>query len=233
MLPDTSTTSINQSLTEFEKLIYNSFLATSRKIKNQPFKFREDFSKFEPSKYILVKKLSSFFNRFKNINLTDFFSAPYYIYNKDEYFDLQFYTTRKALVCYSHYMTNKQTIEPDSDESLHECKDILKFIYNFCADQKITLEQYKTFVGDGTMPVFFSHLKNHNINFYTLHALEVEKIVKSIETDLLNFYFENFYNLYKTTRNKFITSTKLKHMLRKGLDIISNKLLIYGKQGII
>ncbi|NBP04010.1 MAG: hypothetical protein EBU90_28735 [Proteobacteria bacterium] len=226
---DTSTISTDQNLSDFEKRVYNSFLATGHKVKNHPFKLRENFRGFSPKQYVYTKKLAIFLAKHSNINWIDFFSAPYHVYSTEEYFDLQFYLSRKAIICYSQYMRQKETFDPDSETNIQECKGVIKYIYKFCVENKLTLDQYKTYYGDGGMPVFLGQLKHHQINFYVLHALNMEREVKRIETELLDFYIENFYDLYKNTRNKFIASTTLKHTLRKGLELIGEKLLIYRK----
>ena len=78
-------------ITEKEKHIYNSFLATSREVQNKPFRLSKDFTNLADDVYITLKKISSFFDRNQNINYTDYFKAPYIVYNKDAYYDLDFY----------------------------------------------------------------------------------------------------------------------------------------------
>lgn len=226
MSQDTSIQSTELKVSQFEKVIYNSFLATGKRVKNQPYKIRENFDKFEPEKYVQVKRLAIFFNKFKHINVIDFFIAPYKIYDTTEYFDLKFYNSRKALICYSNYMKDKQLSDPDSGEILEEIKVMLKFIYNFCNEQKITLDQYKVMLTSALIPIALTHLKEHSISFLMLHALEVDSIVRKCDSDILNFYFPDFYNYYKQTRTNFLASTKFKQSARKGLEIIKEKLLI-------
>ena len=79
-------------MTAAEQYIYNCYLETSRKLNNKPFKYRKDFEGFEEKEeYILVSKLSRFFAKYSNINIKDFFEAPYFVYN-EKYFDLKFFT---------------------------------------------------------------------------------------------------------------------------------------------
>ena len=57
-------------MTEFEKIIYNTFLETSKKVNNKPVRYRKDFTKFEENEnYIYINKLSAFFTKFKHINV--------------------------------------------------------------------------------------------------------------------------------------------------------------------
>ena len=87
-----------------EEAIYNSYLYASRSAQNKPTKFRKDFSKLKDEDFVAVKKLSLFFNKHSNINYHDWFIAPFKVYSKDDYYDLRFYNTRKALKCYTIFM---------------------------------------------------------------------------------------------------------------------------------
>lgn len=219
--------STHSDLTNEEKFIYNSYLIANRKSKNKPFKLRKDFTDVSDEHYILLKKLGAFFEHNQTISVNDFFWAPYEVYSKDEYFDLHFYTTRKAIVAYTQFMRKKETQDADSEGCIDDCKRGLKHIYTECVINALTLAQYR----ESSLPIpkFLVDLKSHQINFYILHGLDVEKQIKQIQPELLDFYCKDFYNLYYSTRTKFITSTRLKNVIRDGLKIIEKKLLIYTK----
>ena len=208
-----------------EEQIYNSHLYTSRSSQNKPTRFRNNFDNLAEKDIVCLKKLSAFFNRYKHINLQDWFISPYKVYNdKDQYFDLHFFTTRKALKCYSMYMKKKETQDPDSEASIGQIKECLSFVYQYCKDNNLTLAEYKGSI-DGNMPLILTHLKQHKINFYMLHLLEVDAIIKSVETPILNFIISDFWSLYSKTRTKFTGSSILKHKARKGKQIIKTKLV--------
>jgi hypothetical protein len=44
------------------------------------------------------------------------------------------------------YCKDKETQNPDSEDTINTLKECLKFIYNYCHDKKITLEKYKTYI---------------------------------------------------------------------------------------
>jgi hypothetical protein len=223
MSQNTLTPSKND-ITEDEKRIYNTFLVASKRAKNKPFKLRSNFTDISDEVYINLKKLGAFFNTNRTISCNDFFWAPYEVYSKEEYFDLNFYNTRKSIVAYSQFMRKKETLDPDSESCINDCKTALKNIYNYCLTQKLSLNGYKN--SPDPIPPFLVQLKEHTINFYMLHGLDVEKQIKQIQPELLDFYCKDFYNLYYNTRTKFITSTRLKTVIRDGLKIIEKKLLI-------
>ena len=127
------------------------------------------------------------------------------------------------------YCKDKEVQNPDSEDSINTLKDCLKYIFNFCNEKKITLTQYKHFTGvnnRGAIPIVFTHLKNHKINFYVLHALDIDSIIKPwTQHETLNLVISDFYDLYSKTRAKFISSKLLKDKAKKGLKIIEQKLL--------
>ena len=60
------------------------------------------------------------------------------------------------------------------------------------------------------MPTCLLHLQEPRLNFHTLHALEVESIIKTVERDVLDFIVKDFKSLFALTRTKYLGSTMLK-----------------------
>jgi hypothetical protein len=216
-------------ITKKEEAIYNSFLYVSRTIKNKPVKLRQDFTKIADKDLLSLKKLSSFFSKHTHINYNDWFTAPFKVYNETDYFDLQFFNTRRALKCYALFMKQKETEDPDSESSISRLKECISFLYTFCKEQNITLREYRSYI-DGNLPVVIQHLKDHKINFYTLHAIGCDNTIKSVESNILNFIVEDFWTVFSQTRTKFVSSKILKEKARKGMTIIENKLVEKEKQ---
>ena len=214
-------------ISDSQKQIYNSFLYTSRKVKNQPCKFRQNFDSIDPTTELTLKKLDSFFTNYHNIKYSDFFLAPYEIYNNDEYFNLQFYTTRRAIKCYSNYIKQKETSDPDHESTIDDCKQACSFIYKFCKENKLTLHQYKNLI-NGTTPIVLQHLRDHKINFYILQGLEIHSLIQSTEPQIINFIVDDFFNIYNTTKSNFIRSTKLKIVIRSAFKIIEDRILQFS-----
>ncbi len=211
-------------LTELEKRVYNSYLIASRTAKNKPFKLRQNFDTVDDQTYVVLKKLGIFFEKNSNIKQADFFNAPFSYYGADNFFDLNFFLTPKAIKCYSLYVKKKETQDPDNEETILNAKDCCMFIYRYCAENKITLSEYKTII-NGTTPLILQHLRDHKINFYTLHGLECDRTIRQVEPDLLEFFISNFQSLLNETRINFQQSTRLKKIIRESLSIIENKLL--------
>jgi hypothetical protein len=194
-------------MTDFQKRIYNSHLAISRKMRDKPFRIRKDFSDMDQTKLDRLASLERFFNSYQNIKIDDYFAAPYVIFEDDDYFDLDFYLTSKAKKAYSQYMKKIEMDDPDSESSLNRLVDSLKFVKNFCKEKNLTLKEYPLYIEDA-LPNMIDHLKNHHINMYALHSLGVTKI--EVENRILDFIFSDFWISFQKTKNKFYLSKKMK-----------------------
>ncbi len=201
-------------ITEREKGIYNSYLYATRSAQNKPTRFRKDFTKLKDQDFVSLKKLSAFFAKHKHINYQDWFIAPFEVYSKDEYFDLKFFNSRKALKCYSLYMKEKEMSNPDSEDTIESVKDSFRYVAKYCIRNSLTIEEYTKHYTNN-MPTSLLHLQEHRINFYTLHALEVESTIKSIEKDVLDFIVKDFQTIFACTRTKFYGSAILKAKARE------------------
>ena len=208
-------------MTDFQKRIYNSHLAISRKMRDKPFRIRKDFSDMDQTKLDRLASLERFFNSYQNIKIDDYFAAPYAIFEDDDYFDLDFYLTSKAKKAYSQYMKKIEMDDPDSESSLNRLVDSLKFVKNFCKEKNLTLKEYPLYIEDA-LPNMIDHLKNHHINMYALHALGVTKI--EVENRILDFIFSDFWISFQKTKNKFYLSKKMKEFSKQAIDKITNQL---------
>lgn len=208
-------------MTDFQKRIYNSHLAISRKMRDKPFRIRKDFSDMDQTKLDRLASLERFFNSYQNIKIDDYFAAPYAIFEDDDYFDLDFYLTSKAKKAYSQYMKKIEMDDPDSESSLNRLVDSLKFVKNFCKEKNLTLKEYPLYIEDA-LPNMIDHLKNHHINMYALHALGVTKI--EVENRILDFIFSDFWISFQKTKNKFYLSKKMKEFSKQAIDKIIKQL---------
>jgi len=208
-------------ISDFQKRIYNSHLAISRKMRDKPFRIRKDFSDMDQTKLDRLASLERFFNSYQNIKIDDYFAAPYAIFEDDDYFDLDFYLTSKAKKAYSQYMKKIEMDDPDSESSLNRLVDSLKFVKNFCKEKNLTLKEYPLYIEDA-LPNMIDHLKNHHINMYALHALGVTKI--EVENRILDFIFSDFWISFQKTKNKFYLSKKMKEFSKQAIDKITKQL---------
>lgn len=209
-------------LNDFEKFIYNKHLSVSRQAIQKPYNLRKDFSDISESTLFFIKKLSLFFKKFNHINIDDFFKAPYSLYKDENYFDLKFFITPKAIKTYNLFLKSKRYIDPDNSETLKFTADSIKFIKIFCKEKNINIEAYLNFIDKNeTIPSFVNHLHTHKINIYSLFGLPDfrNKIFKNYET--YKFILGNIIDDVDLFYNNFIKSKKLKILVKEGYKKIT------------
>jgi hypothetical protein len=214
-----------EELTDFDKNLYNIHLRTSRQRLNQPFKYRKDFSNLDAEKILQLKKLSLFFSRFKHIKPEEFFTAPYSLYADENYFDLGYYNSLKAVKAYTLYQKKLITLDPDSNEQLINIQSSLQFILSFCRENNLTLDKYLEHMA-GITPSFLLHLKEHNINIYTLFGFRsFGKEAFQLDSETVRFIIgDDLYNQIDSLRTKLFASKKASLLVSQGLQKIQTKL---------
>jgi hypothetical protein len=215
-------------ISERQKKIYNSFLRASRLAKNKPYTQRQNFDNISPTIEVALKKLDNFFSSHKTVSYNDFFAAPYSIYTDTDFFELKFYITPRAVKCYTEYIKKQENADADSDVTIERCKACCSNIYNYCKENKITLQEYRERMCE-SIPLYIQHLKEHKINFYTIHGLDIPLTSAQEASDILRFMFDDFHTTFHSTRLKFIRSSRLKNVVRTAFSIIEDRLLIFGK----
>lgn len=207
-------------MTESEKDIYNTYLKVSRQSDGKPYKKRINFDSMEDETKLILTKLDRFFQQYPNVKGCDFFKAPHAAYEDSGYYPLEFYITSKAKKLYATYMKKLELESPDTLESLKKLQESLSFVYKYCVENEISIEDYKDHTPE-QLPIFIEHLKSHKISFYTLHALTFQKI--PVESQILNFIFGDFYITFQKTKNMFYSSKRMKEFSKQAITIIKNK----------
>ena len=88
---------------KFQQHIYNTWLSITRSKSGKPYRIRKDFSKIDQSIINYTTKLQAFFNRNKQVDIKEFFEAPYRVYEEKTMYPLKWYTTMKAINIYKIY----------------------------------------------------------------------------------------------------------------------------------
>ena len=170
-------------MTELEQKTYNLWLRTTRIHQNKPYRLRKDFTAFEseePTKYLQVRRIAKFFERYENIDPITFFRAPYEVYqDADGYYDLQFYSSQIALRCYTVYWKKLRAQPPDSEFQLQEIVRTFKWIFQYCVKHNIELRNYASSHGKVVAP-FVQHIKQHHLSLYAL--LEFPGVFEYLDT---------------------------------------------------
>lgn len=219
-------------MTDKEQYIYNCYLEVSRTANNQPFKYRKDFSDFESKPdYIYVNKLGRFFSKYPNVNIKDFFRAPYKIYN-EKFFDLQYFTTQKAIKTYTMYQNKFLLEDPDSEDSIEKIKESFVFIYKFCKDRNLNFNGYTSHIE----PIrkwheYLLHLKYREVFIYALFEFpQFDKILQSYDREIKQFAFGELLHNINVYRTKYYSSTKAKKICKALFEKLNSKLTIVENQ---
>lgn len=209
-------------VTKHEEQIYNTHLKIMKQRNTAPYKLRKNFDTLSNEAVIMLKRISVFLNKHPHIDVVDFFTAPFKVYPDETYFDLQYFTTLKAVKSYSLYQKQLLTETPDSDEQLYRIQKSLKFILTFCRDNKISVDEYLTHKQNNT-PSFIIHLKEHSVNIYTLYGLDgFESEFRKIDSELIKFMFdESIYNSIQTAKVKLYGSKKALQFIKLGIERMS------------
>jgi hypothetical protein len=208
-------------LSDFEKFIYNKHLSSFKKHQNKPYNIRKNFDDVGDTTTFYVKKLSLFFNKFKNINVEDFFNAPYSLYKDEKFFDLKFFISPKAIKTYNLYKKSSEVADPDSSEVLQKTLESIKFLKVYCRDNNLTPNNYISSLKQGkTIPDYIAHLQNHSINFYTCFGLNNFTTNIKMHYQEYRFILGDVIDQIDTMYNNFVKSKKLKILVREGIKKI-------------
>jgi hypothetical protein len=183
---------------------------------------RQEFQGLEKEKVETLKRLNTFFEEFKNISVKDFLSAPYIVFKDEQYFDLKFYLTRRAIKAYDLYLKQLLSSEPDSDMMLEKAEESFKFVEQFISEKGINIDDYAHHC-EGLSHSILLHLKDGKIPIYFIFCLkDGEKVVKSMSEDLIGLWFDdNFFEVLSKAQFKFNKSIKLKSLIINKINNIN------------
>lgn len=207
-------------ITDFEKQIYNQYLIAIRSSQNKPFKIRKNFDTLSQEKVAICRKISSKLSQYPNINIKDFFNAPF-AECKDQRIDLSFYATSRAISSYVRYMKHIETLDPDDLESLTRARDSLLFIDSYCKRYKMSSDEYFQQKIDSQFACLL-HLRERKIWIYPLISFRAfDRILIDCDKDIIKLmHGEDFFDKVDFARNRYIRSNKCKLLVQK----IKNKL---------
>jgi len=153
------------------------------------------------------------------INLDTFFEAPYKLYPDVEYFDLEYFSSMRAIKAYTTY--KKLIFIQDPDSQIKSVEESLRFIAKFCLEQKIHLRQYSTHRTTDTF-TWMAHYKQNKINPYCM--MEFPDVFSSVQTlaeDVRRFYVDEFVEQFAKLKLQYNNSRKLKPFLKNALHVIN------------
>lgn len=198
-------------ITDKQQEIYNQYLKAIAEVNNRPYNKRKDFTKFKDSDKITLKRLELFFNQYKHINPYMFFKASLE-YKALTYIPLADYLKFNAISCYNKQ--NKLKYDNcNSEEIMKDFEQGLRFILTFCSENNCSLKDYKKSINPQGVPWPLIHLKEQNISFYHIHALDI--CYNDIKTDYVDAMFSDFENQFNKTKNQFNNNNELVKIRKK------------------
>jgi len=208
------------NLSAFEKNIYNTYLKAARNKKG--FTPRKEFKTLSNTKYVLLKRIAHTLKN-KNIDSTIFFTAPYKLHS-EKYIPLEFYSTFNAISTYKKYITELELTAPDHQFNITKLRNSFKFIYDMCVEHNLTSCKQYLDIQSGVYPNYILDLKNGDISYYCLLALNISEKNIKLEKNIVEFVCSSFYNTLSSLRSRYTFSKKIKPLGIKLTNTI-NKIL--------
>lgn len=208
-------------LTDLEKHLFNKHLAVSRGIRNKPFRFRKDFGDLvDTDKHKFLKRISTLFAKHPEIDAETFFKAPYELYPDVQYFDLEYFSTMRAIKSYTTF--RKTSFLRDPDSQLDQIKTSLHFIANFCIEQKIYFHQYP-YHRSSDLYAWMTHYKENKINIYSMFEFSnIFSLAKELAEDVQLLFVQDFITKFQELFSMYNNSISTKPYIKKAFPILSN-----------
>jgi hypothetical protein len=205
-------------LNELQQKIYNTFLKNLRY--GLPYRSRKDFSNLDETEKNTLERLSYFFEKYKHINIYEFFEAPRIVYSDEKYPNLKYFLSRNAIKTYTTYKNQKEDENPE--KQLNEIKKSIMFIGKFCIKNNISMFDYlkhKT----GYVPSWINHYRERKINPYSLMELgNFEKDLYSLTEEEKDIYVKNFTEKLESYKVRYFNSSKTKNLVKVSTKKIKN-----------
>ncbi len=206
----------DNQLSVYEQNIYNTYLKTTRRHKG--FTPRKNFNNLDDEKYVLVKKVSKTLKN-KKIDPELFFSAPYKLH-LEKFVPLNFYSTFGAISTYRKYIEEIELTDADHPYNITRLRDSMKYVYQQCVDNNIKSCRQYLELQKGIYPNYILDIKEGNVSFYGLIALDLCENKIQLEKDVVEFAYKRFYNMLSSLRTRFTFSKKIKPLSIKLIKTI-------------
>jgi|TARA_R110000787_G_scaffold336_8_gene1263 hypothetical protein len=174
-------------ITEFDKRVYNLYLSSVRSCQNKPYTLRKNFDGFvDDDKFAYLKALSSRFSKTPHLMCKEYFSAPFTL-GDEGHFDLKYYSSMRAVGAFSRLSKSSENRPPD--EQLDYLKQSFLFIYKFCKDHELKLNDY-AYHKSVALEDCLRHIKDHKVSIYVAFSIpSVYTVLVNLEADVFHLYF--------------------------------------------
>jgi len=201
--------------------IYNSFIRAYRSANSAPYRLRKNYETLPAEIKSNLERIKLFFDSYE-IDVDDFFDAPYFLYKDTKFFSFEYFLSRKAIKSYSDFQKQILMMGPDHPRNLIKIRNSVVFIRNFCKSVQISPSDYLKY-GKDKVPFFITHLKDRNVSIYFLMGLDgFESEFFAFESNLLNFIVPDFYENFELYNKKYLTSQNARIFIK---TILNKKIL--------
>lgn len=213
--------SLPKMISETQKQIYNLYIKALRNNKGLPYKFRKKWDDFESKPdYVFICKIDQMFKKYPHFFCQDFFDAPYKLYNNSsDTYTLRYYASAKAVSDYTSLL--RLRILQDPENQMDYIKESLMFVFNFCKEHKIKLNQYCDFKSVAQNDCL-NHLRQYSISWYV--AIELPgfyNLLYNLPRDEFSLYFGDV-DITEISNN--LKTSSVKARITEGIKRIDKKL---------
>lgn len=212
----------DNKLSLYEQNVYNTYLKITRN--NKGFTPRKNFKNINNETFVLIKKVSKTLKN-KKIDTDLFFLAPYKLYS-EEFVPFKFYSSFGAISTYRKYVEEIELTNADHPFNITKLRNSMKHIYQQCTDNNIKSCKEYLNLQKGIYPNYILDLKEGNISFYSLLALDLCEDKINLEKNIVEFAYKRFYNTLSSLRTRFTFSKKIKPLSIKLIKTIDKILKI-------
>lgn len=207
--------SSNIKIRDIDKRVYNQYLITTRSVKGVPFKIRKQFDNFDSGKAAICNRISDKLLQYPFIKIEDYFFAPFFN-DPDQYVELDFYASPRAITAYTKYMLHIESLSPDEREMLIRVKDSLVFIRDFCKSNDIKVNEYFNHMSESQYTCIL-HIKERKVWLYSLIEFEgFGRMISKCDKDIVRLMCgDNFFDKIEHSRVKYLKSTICKPLVQK------------------
>lgn len=201
---------MSDEISDFQKLIYNTYLKQLSINLNRPYRKREFFGDLEDDKKLALAKLELFFNRNPEINIDLYFKSGF-MDNKNSFISINSFNDFSIVKKYTKLIKEKYNKDVEDDNIVSDFKAGLSFIIQYLKENNLHINQYIEQTNNSGVKMCFKHLKEQRISLYHLHALNLN-ITRDYPNEILNLYLDNFREKFYATQLKYKNSHKIKEI---------------------
>lgn len=217
-------------LSNYDKVLYNTYLKVTRTHQNKKYKYRKNFDDFDEYQVRILKKISSIISK-KNIDQDYYFKASYELYDDSDYYPLEYFSTFKAIKRYDMWVKHLYYNNPLHEVIQKQIKDGFMHIHKICKENNLSsAEEYFRLKCYSDYPLFLIDLNDRKICYFNIIGVDnFYSMTKYISEEVIDFLVKEFNNEASSIRRVIYSNNKLRDFIRRILTVINSNLTKYKK----